>query len=76
MNVREHVETKWQTTRALGKASELGKSSGDSGEPKAARHLVARPLCRGNFEELPVCRGKGGVRFFLSSAKKKEGPLD
>ena len=76
--VCEHVETKWQKTRAQGKVTELGKSSGDSGEPKAACCCISRLLSRGNFEKLFVCswilKAKGRAFFSVSQVKKKALP--
>ena len=82
--VCEHVETKWQTTRAQGKLTELGKSTCDSGEPKAACCCLSQLPTRGNFEKLFVCgwilKAKGCVfSFFLffsvSQVKKRPSRL-
>lgn len=70
VSVCEHVETKWQTTRALGKLTELGKSTGDSGEPKAACCCLSRPLWKAACMQLDT-EGKG-LRFpIISQVKKK-----
>lgn len=80
VRVCEHVETKWQKTRAQGKLTELGKSSGDSGEPKAACCCLSRLLSRGNFEKLFVCswilKAKGRASFFCLSSEKKALQID
>lgn len=80
--VCEHVESKWQTARALGKLTKLGKLTSDSGlfEPKAACCL-SRLLSRGNFEKLFVCcwilkaKGRAFLFFFCLSSEKRPSRL-
>lgn len=70
----EHVELKWQTARARRKLAELGKSTGDSGEPNTACCCLCQLLFRGNFCMHLDAEGKGGCAFLffsVSQVKKK-----
>lgn len=81
VSVCEHVETKWQTARAVGKLTKLGKLTGGSGpfEPKGACCL-SQLLSRGNFEKLFVCcwilKSKECAFLFFSVSQVKKDPLD
>lgn len=80
MYVYEHGETKWQTARALGKLTDPGKTTGDSGEPKTCRLLPQSFfLLKKLFVSSWILKAKGLLfwgLFVLFFSQVKKGPLD